>query len=221
MSCPCLLKICGLTTVADLRLAQRLGADFLGVIVEAPGSPRSLPVAVAARLARLAPDRTVAVTVSDEVAFLRRVVEQVKPRALQLHGPAAGELAAEFVPLCRVWVSVSLPPAGEASGETARAALAEIERAASAGAEIVVLDTAVAGKRGGTGVPSDWGVAAEVVAASPLPVLLAGGLGPENAAEALRLVKPAGLDCSSRLEMLPGRKDPRKLAALADALQNR
>jgi len=207
------LKICGLTNIPDLRCAQAAGADFLGVVIEAP-SPRAVTVEVAARLARLAPEKIVAVVVSRDESFLRRVIREVKPRALQLHGPHAPELVARFADKCPVWVAVSVPAAGSADGTSADRTLAIIGQAAVAGAELIVLDTAVGGQTGGTGQVSDWALAAQIVAQSPLPVLLAGGLSPGNAAEALAQVKPAGLDASSRLERSPGRKDPRQVREL-------
>lgn len=208
-----LLKICGLTNIADLRCAQEAGADYLGTVIEAP-SPRAVTLDVAAKLAALAPDRMVAVVVSGDLPFLRLVLREVKPRAIQLHGPHALELVERLASECPVWLAVSLPPAGENAAAAANQALQIIGKAAVAGAEMIVLDTAVGGQSGGTGQVSDWAVAAIVVAQSPLPVLLAGGICPDNAAEALEQVQPAGLDASSRLEAAPGRKDSAKVAAL-------
>ena len=209
-----LLKVCGLTTIADLRLAQSVGADFLGIVVESDRPPRSLPLERAAVLARLAPN-VVAVTLCQDVARLREVVRAMAPRALQLHGPGAASRAAELRDLARVWVAVGIPPAALDRAAAATAALREISEAAAAGAEMIVLDTSVGGQTGGTGQASDWELAAQVVAQSPLPVLLAGGIGPDNAAAALAQVMPAGLDASSRLEASPGRKDARLVRNLA------
>lgn len=208
-----MLKICGLTSIADLRCAEGAGAEFLGVVIEAP-SPRAVSVEVAAKLAALAPGRLVAVVVSGDLPFLRRVLREVKPRALQLHGPHALELVERLASECPVWLAVSLPPATESTTTAAEAALQVICKAQLAGAEMIVLDTAVKGHSGGTGQVSDWAVAARIVAQSPLPVLLAGGICPDNAAEALAEVQPAGLDASSRLEATPGRKDAGKVAEL-------
>jgi len=213
MSTPPLLKICGLTTIADLRQAQRCGADFLGLVIERPGVARSVKMWQAERLARLAPAQTVAVAVSEDGAFLREVIARLQPRAVQLHSTRAAELAAELRAACPVWVAVGLPPRGESA--QAETALTAIAAAAAAGAEMIVLDTAVKGRTGGTGQTSDWEVAAEIVGRSPLPVLLAGGISPDNAAEALARVRPAGLDASSRLEISPGRKDAVAVRELA------
>lgn len=208
-----LLKICGLTNLADLRTAQRAGADFLGVVVEAP-SPRAVSVEVAAKLAAAAPAQVVAIVVSRDLPFLRRVIREIKPRALQLHGPHAPELVPALASQCPVWVAVSLPAAEEADPDAEQAALQTIGKAAVAGAEMIVLDTSVRGQSGGTGQVSDWSVAARIVAQSPLPVLLAGGILPDNAGEALATVQPAGLDASSQLEASPGRKAPAKVREL-------
>ncbi|MHB8994846.1 MAG: phosphoribosylanthranilate isomerase [Armatimonadota bacterium] len=213
-----LLKICGLTRITDFRLAQKAGADFLGMIVEAP-SPRSVSVEMAAKLAALAPQQAVAVVVSRDLPFLRRVIFNVKPRALQLHGPHAPQLVHQLASQCPIWVAVALPGAGQNNPAAEYAALKTIGEAAVAGAEMIVLDTAIKGQSGGTGEVSDWDAAARIVLQSPLPVLLAGGISPENAAEALAVVRPAGLDASSRLEINPGHKDPARVGALAQIVK--
>ena len=215
-----LLKICGLTTIPDLRQAQRCGADFLGLIVEVEGSPRSLPLAQACGLARLCPERLVAVTTSTDPAQLRRIVETLRPRALQLHDPSALEAAQPLRGLTQLWLAVPVPAQAEDREGAIADALALLAEAQQAGVEMIVLDTCAPGDRrtqatGGTGQTSDWDVAAEIVRQSPLPVLLAGGISPDNATEALARVQPAGLDASSRLECAPGRKDARAVRALA------
>lgn len=214
-----LLKVCGLSTIADLRLAQRCGADFLGLVVEAPGSLRAVTLEQAEYLARLAPGQVVAVVVSEDVEFLRELIRRLKPRAVQLHGPQAAALARQLCGECPVWVAVGMPPQeDQADAETVLQAAAE---AAAAGAEMIVLDTSVKGQTGGTGRTSDWELAARVVAAAKVPVLLAGGICPENAQEALERVRPAGLDASTRLEAAPRKKDPQKVRRLAEILKRR
>lgn len=216
-----LLKVCGLTNLPDLRGAQTAGADFLGVVVEAP-SPRAVTVEVAVKLARFAPEQIVAVVVSCDLPFLRRVVREMKPRALQLHCSSALELIPQLAGECPVWLAVGVPPATAAgAAPAAEAVLSMIHKAALAGVEMIVLDTAVKGQSGGTGQVSDWTLAARIVAASPLPVLLAGGITPDNAAAALATVKPAGVDASSRLERAPGLKDPVRVRALGQCVKSR
>jgi phosphoribosylanthranilate isomerase len=214
-----LLKICGLTNIPDLRLAQRVGADFLGMVVDTPRSPRSLSVPQARVLAALDPARIVAVTVSDDPGRLAELAHVLHPRALQLHGPEAVALAQALRGRVPCWVAVGVPAAAGDTELAVEEALAVLARAAEAGVEMAVLDTSVKGETGGTGRVSDWTMAARIVARSPLPVLLAGGLGPGNAAEALAVVKPAGLDASSRLEAVPGLKDARRVRDFAAAVK--
>lgn len=213
-----LLKICGLTNIADWRTAQAAGADYLGLVIEAP-RPRSVTMEVAARLAALAPQQAVAVTLNQDPVFLRRVVRELRPRALQLHGPGAALLAADYAPLCPVWVAVGLPPAGRPQADSLGRVLQTVQQAVVGGAEMIVLDTSIKGQSGGTGQACDWTLAAAVVAQCSLPILLAGGIGPDNAAEALAQVHPAGLDASSRLELYFGKKDPLKVRALGQVVK--
>lgn len=213
-----LLKVCGLCRIADLRQAQRCGTDFVGLVIEAPRSPRAVSLAQAERLARLAPERVVAVVVSEELEFLREVTRRLRPRALQLHGAQAVALARELRELCPVWVAVGVPAQG-AEGDSEEQALEQIVAAAAAGVEMIVLDTAAGGQTGGTGQTCDWEQAARIVARSPLPVLLAGGVCAENAAQALALVRPAGLDASSRLEVCPRVKDPAQVRRLGELVK--
>jgi phosphoribosylanthranilate isomerase len=77
--------------------------------------------------------------------------------------------------------------------------------------EAFVIDSGTTTRPGGTGQTADWGAAAEFVAASPRPVLLAGGLTPENVAQAVNRVRPWGVDVASGVESAPGRKDAARM----------
>ena len=98
----------------------------------------------------------------------------------------------------------------------------KIKSYALAGAHYIVLDTSDPARKiyGGTGKRSDWGAAAEVVASSALPVLLAGGITPENVAEAIGRVRPHGIDLASGVEEKVGIKDPAKIKLLFERLRN-
>jgi phosphoribosylanthranilate isomerase len=212
-----ILKVCGLTRVCDLRLALRLGADYVGVIVDIPRSPRSLPVHVAALLLRGAAGRGVAVTERADVGALRGLAEALRPAALQLHASPPAEVVhslAEALPDVELWPVLSLPADREEAVVALPGLLALAAEYAAAGARRCLLDTRVAGRSGGTGVTADWALAAEVVRGCPVPVILAGGLGPANLAAALAATSAAGGDVSSGVERAPGIKAPALLAAL-------
>lgn len=207
MSRPPLVKICGLARLADLRHALACGADFVGAVIEVASSPRSVSVAQARVLAKACPGRFVAVTNSTEAGQLRRIVEALRPRALQVYGEDALAAALPLREMTKLWLAVGVPAETDSPARAVEEALALASAAREAGVEMIVLDTCVGGRSGGTGKMADWAVAAEVVRRSALPVLLAGGISPENAAEALAEVRPAGLDASSRLESSPGCKN--------------
>ena len=190
------IKICGITNIEDARSALELDVDYLGFIFYAK-SPRAVTVEqVHGILDALGqPCRAVGVFVNSPRAEVERVVERCGLWAAQIHGD---ESAAEFAgsPV-RLWRALKLLPTGPAPNPDAWAA------------ERYVIDAAVPGAYGGTGVTADWEQARGEAARRP--VLLAGGLKPANVALALRAVAPLGLDVSSGIELMPGIKDHAKM----------
>ncbi len=192
------VKICGLTRLQDAQAALELGADFLGFIFAE--SPRRIGVEQAAALVAALPERAVPVGVfvdAPEEEILA-TVRRVGLKAVQLHG-------AEDPGLCR-----RLPlPVIKVIRLRNLSSLEEIRRYR---AQYFLLEPQVAGKAGGTGVRADTALAARAVRSFPEHrFLLAGGLGPENVREALRAVRPFGVDASSGLEEVPGIKSREKL----------
>jgi phosphoribosylanthranilate isomerase len=195
------VKICGVTRLEDALLAARLGADALGFNFW-PGSRRYVHPEAARAIVRALPPLVTAVGVfvnptRDEVL---RAVEASGITVAQLHGDEPPELAA----------SLPLPviKAIRVSGRDALAALAAYD------VQGVLLDAPAPGY-GGSGTTFDWALAAEVAASRP--ILLAGGLSPDNVAEAIRAVRPWGVDVASGVEASPGVKDPEKLRRFIDA----
>ena len=191
------LKVCGITRVEDAQYAIEHGATALGFILW-PRSPRFVaPEQVAAVVAALPPGvTTVGVFVNDDVEHIRRVVAQTGLTTVQLHGdePAsyAGALA---MPILRSVTTADL----------------ERVRAEWPAGTTLLLDTADPVRRGGTGVRVDWTAAA--AAARRGPVVLAGGLTPQNVADAILTTRPIGVDVSSGVESSPGVKDYEKVRA--------
>ncbi len=213
-----LIKICGVTTPLDAAMAMEAGADLVGVLVEIGVSPRSIPLA-AARSVAVAAGSAVALTYDASETLNRAVAEQMELVALQLAGRESAEtvarLAAEMEP--PLWKSVHVD---EAAGEDAVGELVEtVKRYVEAGAAAIVLDTSTSSGRGGTGTTHDWGIAAGVVKASPVPVYLAGGLNASNVADAIRVVGPYGVDVSSGVESAPGVKDEAKVREFIAAVR--
>jgi len=197
------VKICGVTTVEDARLAADLGAAAIGMVFW-PRSPRFVEVRQAKAIVAALPPFVAAVGVFvNQVGEAASIAREVGLNAVQFHGDEPPD-SYDSLPL-RVIKAVAVK---DASAE---------ERAAAvpAGAT-VLLDAHDPIRRGGTGIPIDWSIAARV--ARRRPVILSGGLNPANVAEAVDAVTPYAVDVSSGVEMVFGRKDPEKMRALFGAL---
>lgn len=212
-----LIKICGVTRESGVGLVSGSGADYLGLLINMP-SPRSLDPDTAARFAKLATIPVIILFMNAEKQLIVDAVERIRPAGVQLQGDDPPEFISELRPLlsCEIWKGVHLPASGAEEwsiGEYAR----KIESCCEAGADKILLDTTVktaGGKQmGGTGKCYDWNRARRIVEMSPRPVIMAGGLTPENVADAIRAVRPAGVDLASGVESEKGIKDPVKVAA--------
>jgi phosphoribosylanthranilate isomerase len=193
-----LVKICGITRVDDALAAVEAGANAIGFVFW-PKSPRFVDPYRARSIARALPPfvTPVGLFVNQPHAFIAGVASLVRLGAVQLHGDETPEFAASIAaPVIR-----ALP----------------VDRAAAwpAGATLL-LDAHDPVQRGGTGRTIDWEAAARLSAARR--VLLAGGLTPENVADAVARVRPFGIDVSSGVERAPGIKDHRRIDALFEAL---
>lgn len=188
------VKICGITRLEDALAAVRLGADALGFNFW-PGSRRYLAPAAARAIIRALPPlvTTVGVFVDPgrDEAMAAAAISGVQ--VLQLHGDESPEACARLpLPVLK-----GIRVRGEAS-------LALLDRYEGAVAGFL-LDADTAGY-GGSGQVFDWALAAR--AAAQRPIVLAGGLTPANVAEAVRAVRPFGVDVASGVEAAPGVKDP-------------
>jgi len=190
------VKICGTTSEEDALLAVAMGADAIGFIF-AP-SARQIAPALAGDIAKRLPPEVLTVGVFRDHSPQRvvEVMEQTGLRAAQLHGRETAEQTVWVRRRVRTVIKVF------SAGDPA------VADAASYGADVVMLDSA---KTGTSGQVFDWRLAEGVPAGQRL--LLAGGLGPDNVAEAIAQVNPWGVDAASGLEREPGKKDPRKLRA--------
>lgn len=207
------LKVCGVTHEADLDACIAAGVDAVGLNFWS-GSSRAIDVATGRALvqrARAAGSaiELVGVFVDRDPAQVAELAAQVGLDAIQPHGDRPGRDYAELG-LPWVWVVRGTPDLATLKVPTPAPAWA-------------LLDAHVPGY-GGRGVTTDWDWAAQAVRhLAPLPVWLAGGIGPDNAADAIARVAPAGLDVASGAQVSgdPRRKDAGKIAALVSICQNR
>ncbi len=195
-----LVKICGVTRGEDALLAARLGAAFIGLVL-AESPRRAEPAKVLEwlpELRRVHPEvQVVGVFLRPTIEAVARAVDQLHLDLVQVHGLA--------VPVPTPWPRPLILACGPD----------DLGAATRSGAWGVLVDTPGDGRGGGTGRSFDW---SRVGAARPDRLFLAGGLGPDNVAAAIRTVGPWAVDASSRLEAAPGRKDPARLEAFFAAV---
>lgn len=205
------VKFCGLTRFEDAREAMRLGAAYVGAIFA--GGPRNVTPERARELFDAATGGPAAVGVfgADDVDAIAANAITAGVEVIQLHGdPRAADVRAMRKRFGgRIWA------VARADGSVLPEWTEELFHEADA----VLLDARVQGRLGGMGIALEWGALADSVAAlrGRTPVVLAGGLKPENVAEAVRLLAPDVVDVSSGVESSPGIKDHAKMRAFFDA----
>jgi len=202
------VKICGITNWADAKLCVDLGASALGFNFYAP-SPRSVSPAAAWDIIRRLPPFVEAVGVfvnwrPDAVSSLARALHL---HGVQLHGDeSAGDvetLAAQITVIKAVQVKSGFRPES-------------LKKFSAASA--ILLDGFREGLHGGTGATVDWKLAARC--ASHANIILAGGLTPENVAEAITVAHPYAVDVASGVETKPGKKDAQRVRAFMSAVMS-
>lgn len=213
-----IVQIYSLTRPEDVRALVDIGVDHLGFAVGDQGVPAEISVDRARDLFSLVPERhrTVALSVepsSDDVAEMARTIEpDIVHVCSDTNSIAPGEqrrLRERLPP------GTALMKAIEVGTGTALADARRFEPVS----DYLILDTATGDVPGvgASGESHDWSVSREVVAAVDAPVVLAGGLGPDNVAEAVRTVRPAGVDSYTRTSASERRKDVDRVRAFADA----
>ncbi len=199
------VKFCGLTNEEDIARAVKLGVDALGFVFYSPSS-RSVAPDHAAMLTSSVPAfvTRVGLFVNEEPETIQKVFERTRLNLIQYHGDESPEfcdaIGLPFIKAFRVRPGIDIQT--------------EMNRYPNASG--FLLDAYVKGQPGGTGERFDWGL----IPQSNVPVILAGGLSPDNAKDAIEQVAPWALDVSGGIETKPGRKDPDKMARFMKACRN-
>ena len=200
------VKICGITTPEDARHAAYAGAHAIGVVFHAASARHVTPGQARAVVEALPPFVTaVGLFVDADPAEVRAVVRATGLQLLQFHGDESPEYCAGFelpyIKAMRVRRGVDLLQCSRRFQ----------------GARGLLLDAFHEEHRGGTGQPFDWSL---IPPDLPLPIVLAGGLTPDTVEQAVRRVRPWGVDVSSGVERSKGVKDPAKVAAFIRGARN-
>lgn len=198
------MKFCGITRLEDAQAAARLGADAIGLVFAA-GSPRFISPQQAAMIRRRLPPfmQSVALFRNPDPQLVKQVMTAVQPDMLQFHGE-------ENAAFCE---SFGLPYLRAVPMKSVQDIALWIQDFASASA--LLLDGHESGQAGGQGLAFDWG---KVPPASK-PLILAGGLTPDNVGEAVKRLRPYAVDVSTGIESAPGIKDQQKMQRFVDEVR--
>ena len=204
------VKICGIKADRDINMAINAGADAVGFITEVPvDSPRKISISEASRLISKVPVfmTSVLVIMPETAEQAINMIKTARPGAVQIHNAMA---LSELKEIKETGVKLikTIPVSRDSEPETLIKQISELSGIADA----VLLDTSIDGKTGGPGAQHDWEISSEVVLHAGMPVILAGGLNPENVKDAVRSVRPYAVDTASGVET-EGKKDEKKVMA--------
>jgi phosphoribosylanthranilate isomerase len=200
------VKICGVTRIEDALNAARHGAHAIGLVFYEP-SPRYVDPGTAARIVRALPPfvTPVGLFVDASEDQVREISKATGIRLIQFHGSETPDFCARFaVPYMR---AVRVRPGVD---------LLQYARDFES-AQALLLDAYQEGLHGGTGATFDWAL---IPPSLPLPIVLSGGLNPDNVSAAVRAVKPWAVDVSSGVEASKGIKDEAKIAAFIQGVRD-
>ena len=200
------VKICGVTNVADALAAAEAGADMIGLMFY-ERSPRHISLATAEEISRALPPfvQRVGVFVNPAEELVTRAIGDCNLSLLQFHGEETSEFCTQF---------------GLMSVKALRVRAAESLKALeNFQTDAFLLDAYSKRGLGGSGEKFNWDLAVEAQKFGK-PIFLAGGLTPENVADAVQTVRPFGVDVSSGVESAPGKKDAEKVRAFIQAVRN-
>jgi len=211
------IKICGNRTPSDLAHAIACGADAVGFITDVPvRSPRKIDTETAKELIKQVPVfvDSVLVIMPDDLDSAMALIRETRPACVQIHNDIPISDLAAISKIVKLIKTISVPE-DTSSGIADRIIniISQIDSLTGI-ADAILLDTSTGarsgGEGGGTGLVHDWRISAEIVRRSRLPVILAGGLVPDNVSDAIRQVHPYAVDTASGVET-GGKRDPWKV----------
>lgn len=199
------IKFCGITRLEDAAVAAMLGVDAIGFVL-VPKSRRAISADAAATIAKTLPPliTTVALFMDASARQIEQVLAVFRPQVLQFHGSEDADFCSHWQ--LPYWKSVAMRSPNNLVQETA----------AHPRAQALLLDSHGTDGMGGSGQVFDWTCIPEQSAKA---LILAGGLTPENVAQAVRITRPFAVDVSSGIESAPGLKDATRMRAFVDAVR--
>ena len=205
------VKICGITNEGDALNAARLGADFIGFLVEIGFSEDKISREKAKGIIKKLPLEVspVFVTYLQKAGLIIEIAKEINPQVIQLHNAIELEEIGKIrKALPKIKITKSIPV-----DESAMKEAKKYEKYA----DYILLDTRGKYGRGGTGKTHNWSISAEIRKEIKKPVFLAGGLNPDNVGEAIRTVKPFAVDTNSGVKEKPRFKNYEKMEMFIEA----
>lgn len=210
------IQIAGVSSLDEAMFCAQIGVDALGFTLEIPGGIHDeLTRDKAAHIIQRLPRTILAVIITYLKSFedISRLVETVGPHAVQFHGGISDEQLAFFI---KKYPTIKTIGRVTVSGEDS---IARAARFCAPQWDAIILDSMdpITGRLGATGITHDWSLSSKIVNTASVPVILAGGLTPENVAEAILAVRPAGVDTHTGIEDSDGSRNLAKIRAFARA----
>lgn len=199
------VKICGITSLEDAKMAVAAGADALGFLVDIKGAKNSIGSATASAIISQLPPfvSSVAVTTETDAKAILRIIKNARANTIQLQGKVTPDtVRAIKVFFVKVYVAIHV---------TDESAIEEAKKFEDSADAIILDSTDKTGALGGTGKTHNWEISRRIVESVSIPVILAGGLNPENVAEAIRKVRPYAVDVQSGVSNPDGTKNTEKV----------
>jgi phosphoribosylanthranilate isomerase len=210
------IQIAGVSSLDEAMFCARIGVDALGFTLEVPGGIHDeLTWDKAAYIIRRLPPTILAVVITYLKSFedISRLVQAVSPHAVQFHGGIADESLSVFK---RQYPNIKTIGRVTVSGEES---IAQAACFCASLWDAIILDSMdpISGRLGATGITHDWSLSSKIVCSASVPVILAGGLTPDNVAEAILTVRPSGVDTHTGIEDSDGRRYFAKIKAFTQA----
>ena len=221
-----LTKICGITNVDDALMVSKAGADYLGVLLNVGRSPRSVDQATAQEIVTASNLPVIILTFNHDPDQVLTNIKTLQPAGVQLAGSENEDYIIQLREqiTCELWKSIHVSTT-DTTSINCDELIKIIESYHKLGVDKIILDSAVRKEgtiyKGGTGQCFDWSLAKTVKEQLPnVCLFLAGGINPDNICDALLQVSPDGIDLSSGVEAVVGRKKPELVSLLMTNIKN-
>ncbi len=205
-----LVKVCGIANTDDALMVLDAGADALGVIIDVPvETPRKITVEKALEIKEAVKDRShtfITVLMPDKIDDVVNIVDEIEPNGIQLHGDETPEFIKELKESINAYIIKAIHIQEKPDMEYIRSITEH--------ADMILTDTKIGEQVGGTGKIHDWDIDLKIEEEIDKPLILSGGLNPDNVGDAIDKVNPYAVDVSSGVESSPGIKDPKKVKKL-------